>query len=81
LANYDCLVDNGPGWVGRLTCSCPQIHSVLEIIELEAEVVDSESICLGNVPVQSIHPDPQLRPQGIFTLERENQLDLADAHR
>ena len=36
-----------------------------EIIEPEAEVVDSESIRSGNVLVQSTHPGPQPRPQGI----------------
>ena len=35
----------------------------VKIIELEAEVVDS--ICLGNVPIQSIHPGPLPCPQGI----------------
>ena len=38
-----------------------------EIIEPEAEVVDSESIRSGNVLVQSTHPGPQPRPQGIST--------------
>ena len=38
-----------------------------EVIEPEAEVVDSESICSGNVLVQSTHPGPQPRPQGIST--------------
>jgi len=52
LANYDCLADYGHDWVGRLT-ELPPIQSVLEIIEPEAEVVDS--IRSGNVPVQLIH--------------------------
>ena len=38
-----------------------------EIIEPETEVVDSESIRSGKVLVQSIHPGPQSRPQGIST--------------
>ena len=39
-----------------------------EVIEPEAEVVDSESIRSGKVPVQSTHLGPQLRPQGTSTL-------------
>ena len=38
-----------------------------EIIEPEAEVVDSESIHPGKVLVQSTHPGPQPCPQGIST--------------
>ena len=38
-----------------------------EIIEPEAEVVDSERICSGNVLVQSTHPGPQPLPQGTST--------------
>ena len=40
-----------------------EISPGLEIIEPEAEVVDS--IRSGNVPVQSIHPGPLPCPQGI----------------
>ena len=50
-----------------------------EIIEPEAEVVDSESICSGNVLVQSTHPGLQPRPQGpplsypsVFNYEKDS---------
>ena len=33
-------------------------------------MVDSESICSGNVLVQSIHLGPQPRPQGVYLIMR-----------
>ena len=41
------------------------------IIVPEAVVVDSESVHSGNVSVQSTHPGPQPRPQGISTYGSE----------
>ena len=40
-----------------------------EIIELEAGVVDSESIRSGKVPVQSIHPRPATPSAGDLHLQ------------
>ena len=45
-------------------------QSVLELIEPEAEVVNS--IRSGNVPIQSIHPGPLPCPQEIST-QRERE--------
>ena len=49
-------------------------ESVLEIIEPEAEVVDS--IRSGNVPVQSIHPGLLPCPQGISTQRERIRIQL-----
>ena len=67
-------------------CSSPLLlrPRVLEIIEPVAEVVESESTCLGNVPVQWIHPGLQVAATpsaGDLHLEGENQMDSAEAYR
>ena len=47
-----------------------------EIVEPEAGVVDSESICSGNVLVQSIHPCPLgifIHKKAVYLTERERK--------
>ena len=45
---------------------CVRSKCKWEIIEPEAGVVGSESICSGNVLVQSIHPGPTTLSAGDF---------------
>ena len=45
----------------------PEKRERADFRAVKAEVVDSESIRSGNVLVQSTHPGPQPRPQGIST--------------
>jgi len=66
------------GLVGLL--ELPPIRSVLEIIEPEAEVV--ESICSDNVPTRTVNPPrPATLSSRDLHPERENQLDSAEAYR